>query len=325
MAGYKDFVKTTSNTVNHNNQDEKSKLKEENCHKLDKIDQNENNKLKEEDKEIIKCYDLNNHKKVETKDKKKKNHKSKVKSAEIEDLSLQSDEDSDVKVIKIMNPEKNDTKENKSELKTNKIDKNIKINTNAPQDKTNNIELIHTIAGTWHVSSDSIHNNSKTKQIHKDVENAFKNVETILKNKINKKLINLKNKVEIKQSSNKNLAKQKNQNLDNDTDYLKINNKCTKVEFNEPLYENNKTLGLTQKTNFENNQELNTKITEKYTKQVQDIDPNEFLQLTQTSLETLEMTQVEDHMDDKDENDQEKLIAEAFAEDDIINEFKYKL
>lgn len=302
MAGYKDFVKNNSNTVSHNNQNEK-------------------NKLKDEDNEIMKCHELKNHEKVETIEKKKK-HKSKVK---IEDLSLQSDEKSDVDVIPIMNPEKYDTKENKSKLKINKIDKNIKINTNVPQNKTNNIELIHTTSGTWHVSSDSVHNNSKTKKIHKDVENTFKNVETILKNKINEKIINLNNKVEIKQLSNKDLVKRKNQNLDTDTNYLKINNKRTKVEFNEPLYENNTTLGTTHKTNIENNQGLNTKIIEKSTKQVQDIDPNEFLQLTQTSLETLEMTRVEDHMDDTEENDQEKLIAEAFAEDDIINEFKYKL
>lgn len=290
MTGYTNFIKNNCNAGDYNDQNESSKLKENN--------------------ETIKFDEL-------------KNHHPKVKTVKIDDLSILSDEESDIDVIEIMNPEKNDIIE--SEIKIYKIDKNIKINSNTPKNKKNNIEIIHTIAGTWYVSSDDIRVNSIKKKKHKDVENVFKNVETVLKNKINEKLINLNNlnKVEIKQPSNKDVVKHNNQNLD--TDYLKINNKRRKAEFNEPLYENDKILDTINKNNVINNPGLNTKITEKSIKQVQDIDPTEFLQVTQTYLETEEMPQIEDHLDDKEKNEQEKLIAEAFADDDIIKEFKYKL
>ncbi|VVC40826.1 Hypothetical protein CINCED_3A011225 [Cinara cedri] len=308
MAGYSDFVKNNCNLVSNNDdQNNNSKLKENNCNTVDNFNSNKKSNFMEEDDEIMKFNELiKNHKIIETEDTKKNKYEPKIKNVKIEDLSILSDVESDVDVIQIINPENKDIKS----------DVNFDLNEN----KKNNIKIIHTIAGTWHVSADDIHINSKKRKMHKDVENAFRNVETLLKNKIDEKLVNLNNKVVTKQPSKKDFVKHNHQN--SDTEYLKINNKCKKTEFDEPLYENNKKLNTINKTNVENNQKLNNKIVEKSTQQ--DIDPTEFIQVTQTSLETEEMIQVEDHLDDKEGNEQEKLIAEAFADDDIINEFKYK-
>lgn len=313
MTGYTDFIKNNCNTVGDNDQCSNSKLKENNFNTVDNVNSKKKNST--EDNEIKKFDELKNHKIVETKDIKKNIREPKVKRVKIEDLSVFSDEESDVDVIQIITPEKKDR------LECNiKIDKNMK-NTN--KNKKNNIEIIHTIAGTWHASTESIHTNSKKKKMHKDVDNAFKTVETLLKNEINDKLVKLNNKVEIIQPSKSKLVKQKSQNLETKTDCLKINNKRRKAEFNAPLYENDKTLGTINKNNAENSPELNTTIIiENSTKQLHNIDPSEFLQVTQTNLETEEMTRLEDHLDDKEEDEQEKLIAEAFADDDIINEFK---
>jgi len=176
------------------------------------------------------------------------------------------------------------------------------------------------VAGTWYVSSNNINDDLNKKKVHKDVEKTFKTVETELKNKINEKLLNI-NKVKVKQPSKTDFVKRQSQEVK--SDYLKMNNKRIKAEFNEPLYEDNRTLDTNNLSNTENNLGSANKIVEKPTKQVQNIDPTEFLQMTQVSLETDEMAQVEDHLDDKEENEQDKLIAEAFADDDIINEFKY--
>lgn len=324
IAGYSHFVQTNGNTSNKNDVIEKEK----------KIN-NENNDSNNID-------DLNDGKienPINKKKMKKNVNKYKVKKITIEDLSILSDEESDVEVLKIVNPQKKtvcfskDSVELKPKTKINEIDKN---NSTELHKKMNNVEVIHTVAGTWFVSSENqnvninskslktqhinnVSSKKKKNKVHKDVKNAFETVETELKNKINVKLEKLK-KVEVKQSK-KNFVKRKHQEIDNN--YLKMNNKRTKAEFNEPLCEHNKTLDKIDVRDIENNQRLSINILEKSTKLVQNIDPNEFLQVTQTNLETEEMTILEDHLDDREHNEQEKLIAEAFADDDIINEFKY--
>jgi len=114
----------------------------------------------------------------------------------------------------------------------------------------------------------------------------------------------------------------KRKNKDVDSDYLKIN-KLTKIKYNEPLYEDRAILNKDNSIqSIENNQEWNKKIVEP-AKQVQNIDPTKFIHVPQINLETEKMDQIEDHLDDKEEeNEQAKLIAEAFADDDIVNEFK---
>lgn len=328
IAGYSHFVQNNGDISDKNDEIEKKK----------KID-NENN-----DSTI---NDLNDGK-IEEPIRKNKNKKkieknvsrSKVKNITVKDLAVLSDEESDVEVLNIVNPQKNKirfSKDNvKPETKTkiNEIDNSTKLHNK----KINDVEVIHTVAGTWFVSSEkqSINNinskssknqdinnvgskNKKKNKIHKDVQNAFETVETELKNTINLKLEKL-NKVEVKESK-KNFVKRKDREVDNN--YLKMSNKRTKAEFKEPLYEDNKTLDKIDSSNREDNQGLSIEILDKSTKLVQNIDPTEFLEVTQTNLETEEMTRIEDHLDDKEYNEQEKLIAEAFADDDIINEFKY--
>lgn len=314
MVGYNNFVQNNCETIDMNDQYINNKLN-------DKNSKNEETKESEESN----VNEAKHDKKAIPKDKIIKKKKNKVKNITVEDLSTFDEEESFVEVLKIVTPKKkkvhfsNDTI--KSETKIKEIDTNNKTNSTLCNKKNNDIGVINTVAGTWFVSSENINDNIlNKKKVHKDVENAFKTVETKLKNKINEKLLNL-NKIKIKQPSKTNIAKRQNEEVKND--YLKMNNKRIKAEFNEPLYENNRTLDTNNISNIENNLGSTIKIVEKPTKQVQNIDPTEFLQVTQTSLETEEMAQVEDHLDDKEESEQEKLIAEAFADDDIINEFKY--
>lgn len=323
MDGYKNFVQTNSNDVNKNDQNKNTEFTE-NKHKTIKsnVDVNEKNINNLNDDVVLKPLDRMKNKKKKV----KKVHRNKVKFITVEDIFTYNDEESFVETLKIVDPQAknvqfsvntNTSNENIDTVSTSTIQHN-KINNNKP-------EVIHTVAGTWFVSSDTDYINSnsisnvssKKKKIHKDVENTFKTVETELKNEINKTLTNL-NKVEVKQP----IDKVKHECKGVDSDYLKISGKRLKTEFNEPLYEESK---MFDKNSFNSDtggyQDSNIK-TDKFTKQVQNIDPTEFLKVTQTSLETEEMEQVEDHLDDNEENDQEKLIAEAFADDDIINEFK---
>lgn len=319
MEGYTNFVQNNSETIKKDNQNEEIKFIEEH-NKI--IETNKNSIDEKNNDEIIEFINENENKKNK-----------KVKHINIEDISILSDEESDVEVLQIINPKQkkkvtfsNNSIQPKTKLKdTNtklkESNKNINIDsTNSNNKESNNVEVIHTVAGTWLVSTDNINVNSKQKKTHRDVENVFKTVETELKNKINKKLENL-NKVKVSQSSHKNTIKHKHQTMNDD--YLKISNKRSKTEFNEPLYEDNKALDQISSCNLEDNQGLSSKIVDKPTKAPQNIDPTEFLKVTQTSLETEDMAQIEDHLDDNDNNDQEKLIAEAFADDNIINEFKY--
>lgn len=312
MDGYKSFVQNNSNSTDKNDHDEKSKSNKEDNEPATLV---ESNIIKQKNDEMI-----NPIKKVLKK-------KKKIKNITIEDLSVNSDEESDIEILKIVDPHKkkvhfsDDILKPKTNLKIIENNSNNKNESTIPQNKKNNIEIIQTTAGTWFVSSDNVNcTNSKKKKMHKDVENAFKTVETELKNKINEKLVNLKNVKDIK-SHESDLNKRKCQ--EENSDYLKINNKRTKAEFNEPLYEENKTLNQTNLSNIKNNYRSDIKIEEKPTKEAQNIDPTAFVHVAQTNLETEEMAQVEDCLDDKEENEQDKLIAEAFADDDIINEFKY--
>lgn len=326
MAGYNNFVQNNGDTKDINDQYKNNKSEDKNNDTKGINDQSENNKSNEKNNETkennvnkLKCDKI-----ATTKDKIKNNKKNKVKNITVHDLSTFDDEESDVEVLKIVTPKtkkvhfSDDTIE--SETKIKELDKNIKSKPKALCNKENsNIDVINTVAGTWYVSSDNINENLNKKKVHRDVENAFKTVETELKNKINEKLLKL-NKAKIKQPAKTNV---KRQNEEVKSDYLKMNNKRTKAVFNEPLYEDNKTLDTNNTSNIEDNQESAIKTIVNPKKQEQNIDPTEFLQVTQTNLETEEMTQVEDQIDDKEVNEQEKLIAEAFADDDIINEFKY--
>lgn len=313
---FKDFIAGYNNFVQNN------------CETKDRNDQFINDMLNKKNEETKKSEENNvnevKHDKIAIPIGKIKKKQNKVKYITVQDLSIFDEEESFVEVLKIVSPKKkkvnfaNDTI--KLETKINEIDTSIKNNSMALCSKKNNTNVIKTVAGTWFVSSDDINDNIlNKKKVHKDVENTFKTVETELKNKINEKLLNL-NKTKVKKSSKTDIAKRQNEEVK--SDYLKMNNKRVKAEFNEPLYENNRTLDTNNISNIENNLRSTIKNVEKPTKQVQNIDPTEFLQVTQTSLETEEMAQVEDHLDDKEENEQEKLIAEAFADDDIINNFK---
>lgn len=328
MAGYNNFVQNNCEAKDINDQCKNNISDDTNSENKGINDQSENNKSNEKNNETKESKKnnvnkLKHDKIVTTKDK----IKNKVKNITVHDLSTFDDEESDVEVLKIVTPKakkvhfSDDTI--KSETKVKEIDKNIKSKSKALCNKENSkIDVINTVAGTWYVSSDNINDNLNKKKVHRDVENAFKTVETELKNKINEKLLKL-NKAKIKQPAKLNV---KHQNEEVKSDYLKMNNKRIKAAFNEPLYEDNKTLDTNNTSNIEDNQESAIKIVVNPVnskKQVQNIDPTEFLQVTQTNLETEEMTQVEDQIDDKEENEQEKLIAEAFADDDIINEFKY--
>lgn len=314
LSGYNDFVKNNSNVEDNNSQNVKN-IEIEQEEVITKTTEESDISLLEDDKIIENIND----------NKKKKNCKNKVKNITVGDLSIFDDEESDVEILKIVNPPKkkvhfsNDTKNSETN-----INKNTNINSSTSHcKKVNYTEIVRTVSGPWFVTTDNtvkVDNgvDSKKKKIHKDVENLFKTVETELKNKINEKLVNL-NKVEVKQSK-KESVKHKKQEAN--SEYLKMHGKRNKTKFDEPLNENSKTLDNMNSTSVENYQGLHVKIVEK-SKPAQNIDPTEFLKVAQTSLETEEMAQVEDHLDDKEENDQEKLIAEAFADDDIINEFRY--
>lgn len=316
MAGYKNFVTNNCDDTDKNVQKEISKsTSQDKCENI-KFDDNNIDVLN--DDKIVKPVD-----EIKKKKKEKNVHRKKVKHITVDDPSVFSDEESFVQVLKIVDSQEKKVNFSdgtiKSETKINETDENSKTSSNTLcNKKIKNIEVIHTVAGKWFVSSDNINNVSlKTKKVHKDVANAFKNVEAELKNKIKTKLENI-NKVEVKQSS----TKIKHKSQDANTDYLKINNKRLKTKIIEPLFEDSKMLDKNNSNIIESNQELNIKTIEKSTKQVQNIDPTEFLQVEQTNLETEEMDQVEDCLDDKETTSQEKLIAEAFADDDIINEFK---
>jgi len=178
MAGYNNFVQN-------------------NCEVKDTNDQYKNNNSDVKNSEIKDTNgqyknDKSNEKNSETKDKIKKKKKNKVKNITVHDLSTFDEEESHVEVLKIVTPKNkkvhfsNDTIE--SETKTKEIDTNIKSNSKAQNNKKNgNIDVINTVAGTWFVSSDNINDNLNKKKVHRDVENAFKTVETELKKKIKEK------------------------------------------------------------------------------------------------------------------------------------------
>lgn len=314
MKGYTNFVQNNCKTVK---KDENEEMKKDQNEKITSI--KEHNKIIETNKNNDDIVEFLN----ETKNKRNK----KVKHVNFEDISDLSDGESEVEALRINTPKKKKVKFSnnciQSETKQKETcNNNTNIDSTSSHNKeSSNVEVIQTVAGTWFVSTDSINNvNSKKKKTHREVENVFKTVETELKNKINQKLEKL-NQVEVTQSSHKNIIKPKHQTM-NDDNYLKISNKRSKMEYSEPLYENNKI----SSSNLEDNQGLSAKIVENSTKPrkaPQNIDPTEFLKVTQTNLETEDMAQIEDHLDDNENNDQEKLIAEAFADDDIINEFKY--
>lgn len=307
IDGYKNFVQNNC----ENTADVSETLMEENNESID------NDKSKIEvlkiDKEIKPVDNKIN------KIKNKQNFTDKVKNITIDELATLSDEESDVEVLKIISPSSKKVKFSNDTIESKEINKSINIEPTALNSKINtNTKRIHTVAGTWLVSTDD-NNLKKKKSTHKDVESTFKTVEAELKKKIDVKLENLNN-VKVKKSSTKNSIKHKIREVPNN--YLKMNKKCIKAEFNESLYEDNKTLDKINSNSFENNQGLSIEIEKKSSKQVENIDPSEFLKVTSIKLETEEMATVEDHLDDKEDNEQEKLIAEAFADDDIINEFK---
>lgn len=299
MSDYNNFVQNNNKTLDNNCQNENSKL----------IEKKNENTVTNEPANDEKDHTINK-------------DKNKVKHITVLDLSKFSDEDSDVEILKIVSPQKKNCSANdafESESKTNEVNENIDSNsTTLENNKSSNNEVIHSAVGTWFISSNNNDVKSRKKKIHRDVENTFKIVETELKNKIDKSLKNI-NKVQVKQSSKVESIKRKEVH----NDYLKMNKKRIKAEFNEPLLEDNKTLDTTKVSNTIDNPSPNNTNVKKSSKQVQNIDPTEFLQVTQTSLETDAMASVEDHLDDKDENEQEKLIAEAFADDDIVKEFRY--
>jgi hypothetical protein len=313
MNDYNNFVQNNNKTSDNNSQNEKIQHKDSIF-----IEGKNKNTITNEPENVEEVHTIN---KV-----KNKNHKNKVKHITVLDLSKFSDEDSDVEILKIASPKSKVCSANdviKSEFKTNKVNETIDINSTTSQNsRSNNNKVIHSAVGTWFITSNNIESvKSKKKKVHRDVENTFRIVETELKNKIDKSLKNL-NKIKLKQSTEIESVKRKKV----DNDYLKMNKKRVKTELNEPLHEDNKILDRYTVTNIIDNLDPSNVITEiskNQVKQVQNIDPNEFLKVTQTSLETEEMAQLEDHLDDKYENEQEKLIAEAFADDDIINEFKY--
>lgn len=319
MTGYKHFVTNNCDDSDKNVQKEKSKLTPQDDYENMKV--NDNNIDVLNDDKIVKPVDNE----IKKKKKKKNVNRNKVKYITANELSVFSDEESFVEVIKIVDPPEKKVNFSDDAIKTkstiNKTDDNSKTNSNTLcNKKIKNTEIIHTVAGTWFVSSDNtnkVNDSLKTKKVHKDVANAFKNVEAELKKKIKRKLKNI-NKAEVKRSS----TKIKHKCQDTNTEYLKMNNKRLKTEIIEPLFENNKTLIKNNSNIIECNRGLNIKNIEKSKKQVQNIDPTEFLQVAQTNLETEEMDQVEDCLDDKETTIQEQLIAEAFADDDIINEFK---
>lgn len=308
---FTDFMNDYNNFIQNNNKTSDNNSQNENIQHKDSI-------LTEEKNINTATNEPANFKEVHTINEFK--NKNKVKHITVHDLSKFSDEDSDVEILKIASPKSKvcSTSDVEPEFKINEVNETIEINSTTPQKSYNN-EVIHSAVGTWVISSNNIEKiKSKKKKVHRDVENTFKNVEAELKNKIDKSLNNL-NKIQLKQSSKIKSFKHKKE----DNDYLKMNKKRVKTEFNEPLLEDNKILNTAPVANIIDNPGPSNVIAEISKKQVQNIDPTEFLKVTQTNLETEEMDQVEDHLDDKDENEQEKLIAEAFADDDIINEFKY--
>lgn len=308
LDGYKSFVQQNRNLTDKNTDtNDKSKFNKEDSEPTELVESN----IKEQDDEIIKPTE-------------KIIRKNKIKNVTIQDLSVLSDEESDIEILKIVNPQKKKVHFLNDDLKSKTNTKIVENKNNksdsTTQNKNNSVKIIQTTAGTWFVSSDVNCINSKKKKVHKDVESAFKIVEAELKNKINEKLVNLNNVKDVKCHVT-DLNKRKCQEVN--SDYLKMNSKRIKAELNEPLHEENKTLNENNLSNIENSHRSNIKIEEKSTKEAQNVDPTAFVQVAQTSLETEEMAQVEDCLDDKEENEQDKLIAEAFADDDIISEFKY--
>jgi len=296
MTGYRNFVQNSCNIVNENDKKEEKKLNNEESGNTE-FDSQSNDQV------------------VKLKKKKKKSIKNKIKNITMEELAILDNVDSDVEILKIVDSQKKKINFSNDSVKPESKINNINVNFTAANNKKDT-EIIRTAAaGTWLVSSDNI--NTKKIKIHKDIQDAFKTVETELKNKITEKL-KIINKVEVKNP--KKDAKYKVKKVKDNS--LKLNYQYTKTKFNEPLCEYNKTLDKINSNNIEKG-ELKTNIKKKTIKPTQNIDPSQFLQVSQTNLETEEMNQVEDHLDDKEKNEQEMLIAEAFADDDIINEFKY--
>lgn len=299
MTGYTNFVQNNFNIVENND--------------YDKI------KFNNEDNDVEEFNKLNNDQLIELK-KKKKNVKTKIKYTTIKDLADFNDDESDVEALRIVSPQKKKVQISNTiepETKRNEIEKNINMDSQTLNNKKNldnKIEVVNTVAGTWFVTSDNI--NTKKMKTHKDVQNAFKTVEVELKNKISEKL-KILNDINKKQPKKNKCKSQKVEN-----NYLKMNNKHI-TELNEPLCEDIKTLDKISSNNIGKSEELNIKIKKKPIKPAVNIGPSQVLQVSQTNLETEEMDRIEDHLDDKEENEQEMLIAEAFADDDIINEFKY--
>ncbi|XP_050424071.1 U3 small nucleolar RNA-associated protein 14 homolog A [Adelges cooleyi] len=318
IDGYKQFVQDNEKNCLDKNEQINYELSESDNEMLPEINKETPTKLLSTNKNKITKPNKNI--------KCKTSNKSKLKTITIEDLDNLNEEESFVEVLKIKDVKikNNKSLEDVTKLKDNnnlscyQTEVNNKIH--MPEKSCNKIEMIHTPSGTWTVSSEY----KKTKQkTHKDVESVLQSVEKALRNEIDKKFNSVSKKLQVtglekKKPINEENIQGKSKNYREDEEYLKMHSKRPKTKIDEPLNENIINSSELSTTHIESGK-LNINIENKK-KENENINPTEFLKVTPVHLDTKELAQIEDCIDDGEK--QEKLIAEAFADDDLINEFK---
>ncbi|XP_050523953.1 U3 small nucleolar RNA-associated protein 14 homolog A [Daktulosphaira vitifoliae] len=314
MDGYNKFVKENNEKDLDDNKEilqQKYNLSESKCDESSKEKKNACTSV-----EYLKSLDDNKFK-----------HQNKIKEISIEELGVLSNEESDVEIIKIKNPKKKNKSSNHFiQLEGNRDNNSFKIDNSSYSEtiKKNNgeTEVIQTATGTWTISIEN--KKSKKQKKHKNVESVFKEVEQALKEQIDKKLSNVNNDLNKDRFKNKKLQEISSDGSHNkikNEDYLKMPNKRINTHINEPLNENKYETNVSDTNYIERGQFLlSNKIEKPLQFESKNIDPTEFLQVKPINLESTEMAQIEECIDDTEK--QEELIAEAFADDDIINEFK---
>jgi hypothetical protein len=211
---------------------------------------------------------------------------------------------------------------------------NNKPNANVNKTKAPKVKEVKIKAGTsnWFITpTESTKDTSNSVGINNkkiDLDEMFDSVEDKIQEKINKKLASMK-RLQDKQTKNeiRMKRKRKNDDLVNDIDKLGLKGQQKmKPMIDKPMEEStdfnpsnhsSESQNVTNIANFNSDAVSQTKKAE--------IDPNKFMNVKPVYLKTAlpnEIAGEEDALDDSEGEDQHQIISEAFADDDVVDEFQ---
>lgn len=162
--------------------------------------------------------------------------------------------------------------------------------------------------------------NGRPQNRKKTLDELFEEVEDKLQSRVRNKIENIKEKI----SQKRKIKDESDYSDHEDIPNLEIKKRITPADIDEQLIQES---GDNSERRTENNLSKTLKTVAGEIKQTENIDPNKFLKVTPRHLLSQIpdiMTEGEDALDDEEnEADNRHLtIAEAFAEDDVVDQFK---